>query len=142
MTTAHNDPTRIKAWGDYKALLTGYVRVIKFLPSGFKPDGTTIDPSKADSNLLQEVFEGYFENGGMSKEAHYGRWFKNGEDCFLGYFSYDQVNTDYRFLGKGLHYKSSGELVSGSEGLYKVTLFDSPATAKTIVDFRTNELPE
>ena len=126
---------------DLLPVLNGYVRVVKFLPSGLKPDGKTIDPDAPETNLIQEIFEGYFENGGVSKTAKYGRWFK-GDACYLGFFSYDETsNTDYRFLGKGLQYKSDGELVSDSEGIYNTKSLDTPVTQKQILDFRTNELP-
>lgn len=122
-----------------KDALTGYVRVIKFLPSGTKPDGKTIDPNQADKNLIQEVFEGYFEKGGVSKEARYGRWF-TGSVCYLGYFSFDTDNTQYRFLGKGLNYKADGQQDVNQEGIFNLSL-TTPSTKKKIIDFRENELP-
>ena len=138
---AHNDPLSTKQKADFNEHLTGYARVIKFLPSGTKPDGKTIDPNLPDNNNPQSIFEGYWEKGGMSEDAHYGRYYKNGE-CRIGYFSFEQSNESYRFLGKGLRYKSDGELVTGSEGLYKVDIADTPFTQKTIEDFRENEIPE
>ena len=86
---------------DLVPVLNGYVRAITFLPSGYKPDKKTIDPNAPETNLIIDIFEGYFENGGVSKTPRYGRWFK-GDACYIGYFSYDQYNTYTRFLGKGL----------------------------------------
>ena len=74
--------------GDLAEALSGYVRVIKFLPTGTSPDGKTIDPNQPGKNTILEVFEGYYEKGGVSKDPKYGRWF-NGDSCYLGFFSYD-----------------------------------------------------
>lgn len=80
----------------------------------------------------------------MSSKPRYGRWFKDGTDCYLGYFSYNVVDNEiYKFSGKGMHYKESGELVAGSEGLYKVSdALDKPTFTGTIDDFRDNDVPE
>jgi hypothetical protein len=60
---------------DLAPLLNGYVRAITFMPLGFKVDKKTVDPNAAETNLIIEIFEGYYENGGVSKESRYGRWF-------------------------------------------------------------------
>jgi hypothetical protein len=125
LKSANDDATSTKQFDSLASLLTGYVRVYKFQPFGTKEDGSP-DPSQVDQNLIQEVFEGYFEQGGVSKTPHYGRWFKNGDTCFLGFFSFEQDNQDYRFLGKGMQYKSDGQLVNGSEGIYAITNMDIP----------------
>jgi hypothetical protein len=124
---------------DVASLLTGYVRLIKFLPTAEK-DGKP-DPSQKDQNEIQEVFEGFFQAGGPSKDARYGRWFKNGVTCYLGFFSFDQDNMDYRFYGKGLQYTSSGQLVDGTEGIYEVTAMDKPKNTEVIKDFIENQAP-
>lgn len=58
--------------------------MVKFLAN-------TIDPNLPEGNEIVEIFEGLFENGGVSKEPNYGRYFK-GDTCSLGYFSYDTNN--------------------------------------------------
>ena len=106
--------------------LTGYVRVIKFLPTGTTPDGKTIDPNQPAKNTIQEVFEGYWENGGVSKDPKYGRYF-TGDTCYLGFFSYDTKNLDYRFLGLGLNWKADGQHEVTTEGIYNLAI-DAPVT--------------
>lgn len=120
LKAANDDATSTKQFDDLKSLLTGHVRVYKFQPFATKEDGSQ-DPSKADQNEIQEVFEGYFEQGGVSKTPNYGRWFKNDVICYLGYFSYGQDNQDYRFLGKGIQWNSDGQRVNGYEGIYSLT---------------------
>lgn len=64
----------------------------------------------------------------MSKEPHYGRWFVNGDTCYLGYFSFEDDNQEKRFSGKGMRWSGDGELIPGSEGLYTISNMDNPAT--------------
>lgn len=83
---AHDSPDSLKELESVIPHLTGYVRVIKFIPFATK-DGNP-DPSQVDENQIEEVFEGYYIEGGVSKEPKYGRWFKNGDTCYIGFFSY------------------------------------------------------
>lgn len=65
--------------------------------------------SNPDQNLILEVYEGALENGYVGHEPAFGRWFKDGNKCYIGFFA-DDNDWDPYFSGKGIYYLSDGTI--------------------------------
>jgi len=125
----------VSEYSEIMNLIDGYGRFVRFEPFQ-KYENGTMDVSNPDQNLILEIFEGLMQAGTISDEPAYGRWFKDGNKCYLGYFMAD--NSDEwgpRFHGKGIHYQDS---VVQHEGIYMNSI-DAPFEDREITSFEENE---
>lgn len=100
-----------------KKYLTGYIRDIYYTSHD-----ANRDPNNESMNKIIYIFEGYYENGVLSKnlEEKFGRLFLTNSHCSIGYFTSDQEPKDFLLNGKGMVIDGKSDEILG-EGLFKMS---------------------
>lgn len=124
-------------------MINGWARVISYKVDGpYYFDGTTtFDPRNPPSNVFLKVFEGYLENGLVTDDPKFGRFYIMGDKCNVGYFIQkpgDERSYDPVMEGKGIQIQQSH---AHEEGIWDSEQPNNVYNQKTIEDFNENELP-
>jgi len=125
---ADKGENEVTNYDEVKEFIDGYARFIRF--EAYQKDGEgKLDVSNPDQNLILEIFEGRMQDGFISKDPPvFGRWFKDGNHCYMGYFTRDDAQNKWgpQFRGKGIFFKDQQEAHSG---IYDTSI-DLPKTEK------------
>lgn len=84
-----------RQWADFNTKINGWGRMIfyKVSEANFFDGTTTLDPRNPQANDFLKVFEGYFENGLITSEPRFGRYYIMGDKCSVGYFIQSETST-------------------------------------------------
>ena len=81
------EPNELRNFATIRQYLHGQVRDIYYTSHDEE-----LDPRNTGANRIIYIYEGYYQNGKLSKkddEIKFGRWFKTDSKCYIGYFTYD-----------------------------------------------------
>jgi len=128
-------PSENRDFNKIKKYMNGFVRDIHFTNHA-----SDKDPNKASMNKIIYIFEGYYENGVLSKspKEKYGRLFLTDSSCTIGYFTYDSRPREFLLNGKGMVIDGKSNKII-MEGLFDMSR-KAVRRKETIEDFLQNAI--